>query len=434
MWPQAHLTVRNARRRYESNLPPVKKQRAFATMMRSDNQIKRWMVDREKWLAVRRVRADAARWGELYDRAREARLGDKVAPGAMSQKKQKKENKKARKRERKTVRKAKDAAGKAGLPYIGSVMHARPPPFEVAEVDQYGVPAASVRAMVDTGAAVRGVLLKQADDIRVERHAAAAAAVVARGAGAAAAEAWLEGHPAAAAALDGLARARGPFALERWVAGLEGDEAEGVAALAEWALQRLWTLRVKGTHRDAVGVRGADGALRGGLRADRARLAVDPASHYPQLSAAVDMAAVLGTGKAPAGAARADAPPPVEGDWRPQAREAVEGMDEADPLFVAKRPDHPLNKADAPAAKRAILTQRRELESKLQVCARCGATDSRCLLLGPSLSFGTRMYGQAAFMVCAGSGGGGDGRVARGRWRRGRRGQRGRGIGGQFRR
>jgi hypothetical protein len=361
---QARKTVRNARSRFEkSKLTADRQASAFKTLKRSELQIDRWLIHREKWLAVRRITGQAVRWGQLYDWKRKARLVEGV--GTPSPKKLKKLNKKLRKKARKSIRKAKEKAKAEGLPYIGSQEHAKRPDYEIVGAKECGPPTSAVRAMLHTADAVEGALLKQADDLMVERHAAAAAAFAGREDRSAQLSAWLSEHPASAEALQKLLDSSGPFRIERWVAGLNDVETEAVGELAEWALRVVWEEKVKGVVPGAVGVRGAGGRVRAGLRIDRARRAVLPKLMYPQLSSIVDMAKVLG----------AQVPPPslsakVEASgvyFKKEDQDELWAQD--DMLKDEERADHPALISKKRNDTKARLAEQARKNSLFKVCS-----------------------------------------------------------------
>jgi hypothetical protein len=342
------------------NLPPYRQARAFATMKRNEQQVQRFIAQREKWLAVRRITKASAWWGELYDHRRKASLAEGM--GTMSNKKLRRSNKKERKKVRKAIRRAKENAKEAGLPYIGAEEHIKPD-FEIVRTSECGPPTAAVRALLHTGAAIERALVKQADDLMVERHAAAAAAFAGRRDREEKLEVWLSKHAGARAALQKLAKASGPLRIEHWAAGLDEEETEAVAELAEWALACVWKEKVKGVVKGAVGIRGSAGRVRAGLRVDRARLAVSPKLMYPQLSSIVDMAEVLG----------AQVPPPLVTAeevakgvyWKKKDRDAK--WQEGNLLEEKERPEHPAHMSQKLADSKAEAIERNRKDALFKV-------------------------------------------------------------------
>ena len=125
----------------------------------------------------------------------------------------------------------------------------------------------------------------------MQRHAHAAA-VAARGQQLALRKAAAASPRLAAALERGRAAAvnRPQFWRELWLRQLSAAEENAVAELAEWALSCAvddeWVA-------GGVSLRGAAGVVNPGLRADRARFAVDPEDAFPHLSAMMDTAAAL---------------------------------------------------------------------------------------------------------------------------------------------
>jgi hypothetical protein len=165
--------------------------------------------------------------------------------------------------------------------------------------------------MLETAAAVEALLGKQAEDKMVGQLAARAAMWVAKEGDELAG--WLKGAPAAVAALEraGAAQSTGhSFWRERWVDGLSLEEAEAIAAMAEWSLAgALEGSQGSDLEAGAVVVRGQAGKVPEGVRADRARYAVDPKLAFPILSTVVDVRTVLGESRQP----KCKAEKPLEG-------------------------------------------------------------------------------------------------------------------------
>ena len=305
----------------------------FAAAKEHEDRTAALEKERQNYVSQLRVRrAGTTQWGSLWDAGRVCQVGaqPQAGGGVASKKKagqktmkQKRVAKAGAKRHEKHVLADQEAARQLRMEKAAQAsaaaeqMAQEPVTSEDDELERTADGAGGARQNIehvwtlqDTVSALEAVLCKQLEDRELHTFARRVthSARLVDEAELRALIAGLEQPAAAQAALRRAADAHAcsaPFWRERWVAGLSGEEADCLVQFVE---------RVLPESAGGVTLRDEDGAVSSGVRADRARYAVDPVAAYPLLSTALDTHAALLGGLKPRKRAQ-----------RPVVRDNVEG-------------------------------------------------------------------------------------------------------------